>query len=470
MDLHEERTQLRRDLEALDRVAGNRALSGDEQAQWDEKLARISEIDGILARRTAMGGISDDTTEQVEERAAAIEDPEDPKAAEARTLAHTEPTGGGAEARVSVNEASPYSPERGPEARSFYRDALAAANGDGGARETLHANARVQWSEASASERVMLTDPDSAGGFYAPPKHLVNLAADLLREQAEVASTFNTWTHPGARHITIPVVTAGVSVESQPENEPLPKSAQTIDEIDVYNERIKGTVEASAELLSFAATSVDQILTQDLVSAYVEELERQVIDGRGHATYNELPGLLRISGTQPVTFTDGGDVDIEQVAFWQAILKGKGLVRKPGKRRATHVAMAPRRRTWFLGGFDDNGRPLSPVVAAQNALANVGGSSETIDNMTVVESGLFPENLGAGTDEDRAIVYYAPDFWLAQGAMQISVQRDTPITVDGEVHLKDNAIFKLTRDVMLVSERRPSSAAVIGGTGMALTL
>lgn len=460
MDLREERAQLVGDLEAMQRLAENRALTDEEQAKWDTSIGRIEEIDAILARRTALSGVGEADTAEV--RAATIENADDPKLAEARTLAQNEPAAKGGERRVAVNEPSPYSPAKGAEQRSYYRDVLLMQR-DSTAAETLAANARVQWDEASPEQRQMLLSPDADGGYYAPPLHLVETAGQLLREQATIAASLPSIPHPGVAHVTWTKATAGLTVSSPGEDEPIPKSKQTLDQVDIYSERIKGSVEASDELLTFAAAAVDQLLTADLVGAYIEELERQVAAGEGHAS-KELPGFLTISGTQPVTFTAGGD--IEQVDFWVAARKAKGAIRKPGKRVATHIAWAPRRATWFETAVDADSRPLVPLQNAINALA----TKNQLHNMEVVESGLIPENLGDDTDQDGAVAYYAPDFPLAQGPMRMIVSKFTPITVDGEVQLKDNAIFALTRDVMFFSEKRPSSAAVISGTGMALSL
>jgi HK97 family phage major capsid protein len=352
---------------------------------------------------------------------------------------------------VTGNEAV-YRPGTGI---SFFRDILAARQGDSGAAERLQRNN----AEGEERERRDGTTGATSMGSFIPPVWLV----DELAERARVGRVLAPFMRPGGfpttNSITIPRITTGSSVAGQAgENAAVSETDLITAQLTRTTVTIAGQQDVSQQSLDLSPFAADQIIFADLRGAYEAELDRQILRGSGT---NELLGLNAVAGINAVTYTDASPTVGEAYPkFADAIQQIHAARFAP----AQLISMAPRRWAWFLAALDTTNRPLVNPIAPANSVAAFGGVAAqgivgSIQGVPVVVTGSHSLVLGAGTNEDQVVVFRGDDCILMESPIRTRVHEQTlNNTLTVRLQLFAYANF--------FAGRFPASTSTIGGTGL----
>jgi hypothetical protein len=166
---------------------------------------------------------------------------------------------------------------------------------------------------------------------------------------------------------------------------------------------VSGMVDAAYQLMDFARpTAMDQVIAADLGAAFGAALDSQLIVGSGAS--GQTKGLLSwasiISVTGSVT---SAETFVEST--WKAYSQAAGPSGFGNPDPADYITiLAPRRLAWVRGGNGSTSIPTEPLLPGQ-----------------VVASGGVPLNLGAGTNEDVALVVERSNVLLLGGVPLIRV-------------------------------------------------
>jgi HK97 family phage major capsid protein len=265
---------------------------------------------------------------------------------------------------------------------------------------------------------------------------------------------------PGTDNINLPKLATGTTVAVQTAD------AGSVSSTDFTDTNVSGPVrtiagqnDVSLQLLEQSPINMDEVVFSDLLADYNQKLTVQVLTGSG--TSGQATGLLTISGTNAVTYTDATPTLPELL-----VPMGQGLskVATQGKVISDTILMHPSIWYWMTTQLDTAGRPLvdlgngqnSIAVMDANAVAGVAGSMGT--SPIVVDLNL-PTNLGAGTNESRIIEGRFKEALLFEGAPRMRVMQEV---LSGTLQVR----IQLYNYFALIADRRPAAFSIIGGTGM----
>jgi Phage capsid family len=172
---------------------------------------------------------------------------------------------------------------------------------------------------------------------------------------------------------------------------------------------VAGQVDMSRQLFEFSQPSFDAAITDDLSRAHATAFDVEVINGTASSGRTrgllKWPGILSVSGvvTNQQTFLN---------SLWQAYSalaygSGYGAANSEGYVTILH----PRRAAWLTAGVSGTLPPGSPLVPGQ----------------LVISAGI-PSTLGAGTNEDVALVVEKSQVLLLNRGPRISVREDVGST------------------------------------------
>ena len=292
---------------------------------------------------------------------------------------------------------------------SFFRDSYAAEFlGDQAARERLN---RHQ-SEMAVEHR------DSGSSNFAGlvvPQYLTGLAAPFLRAGRNTMDVANGLPLPAdGLTVNISRLTTGSSAAAQDGDNGAVTEATPDDTLLTVNVRTyAGMVDVSRQAIE-RGTGVDSLLSADLVSAYNNAVNADVINGDG--TSGTHTGILNTAGIGDV---DADDASPSAVETFQKIVKAISTVTASRFTQPDIIIMHPRRWAYLTAGLDASNRPLAGIQgnSGQNivALGNPGAygvaAGEVAGIPVVVDAGI-PTNLGAGSNEDNIIVANRADLVL----------------------------------------------------------
>ncbi|MET8132868.1 phage major capsid protein [Streptomyces sp. NPDC005251] len=301
---------------------------------------------------------------------------------------------------TSVREAGVY--HRGGEF-SYFRDLHNSRNGDFDAAERLRRN---------AAEQRGVTTGNGSGGSFVPPAYLVDEWISLARGGRTTADLCYSQDLPsGTDLLSVPKITTGSSVAAQ--NGELTALSQTdIATASVTSPVVTlgGTQLVSVQMLEQSAGSVDQVVMADLAAEYGRALDNQVLNGSG--TNGQLTGLLTLSGTTSVTWTQASPAVTGSGQLWGTIANTISQIHAARYASPDCIIMHPRRWAWIEAAIDTTNRPLiapSALNGPNNALGVAGavaaqGHVGTLQGLPVFTDPLIPTNLGAGTNQDVILV------------------------------------------------------------------
>lgn len=487
-NLRAKREKLQTDLEGIATRAADAErtkLSEEEQREWDGFKAEIDEIDARVKELV-----------ELSERQSVANDA-------ARKVA-----GGSASGVRVISEPGIYdrgAHEPGGQRRSFFSDLFLAqrrANPDSMDRLVRHAKAQGEEidrrkaayervadelreqefefqrmtmplgaSERAAQQRARyeletrsISRTDGSGGEFVPPLWLIDEYVPLARAARPFVDTWNVRPlPPGTDTISIPKVSGGTTVIKQAgDNAAVSNTDMTTTSITCNVETIAGMQDLSIQLLEQSPIAFDEVVFSDLIAAYNAELDRQALNGAGHGSF-ELQGILGLAGTNAVSYTDATPTMPE---LWPKIMDAINQAANGRKLPPTEICLAGRRWWWAAASLDSNGRPF--IVPTSNGPTNAAGIMEdvlaqggpvgTLVLPTIIDLNM-PVNLGAGTNEDRAIVSRPQDFWLFESFLRTRVLNEVG---SGTLTVR----VQLYNYVAGTAGRYPSGTSIISGTGL----
>lgn len=429
------------EINALETGAEARALTDAEETEFSTGLAELRALD---------------------ERIAAVEAEvaREQKADQARAAAGP----AAASPAVVTNEARTY--RRGTSA-SYFRDLYKSGKGDAAALERMQRHAKEVETEARANpdgvEARALSRTDGSGGFFVPPAFLISEFAELPRAGRPFAREVSEHDLlPGTDTIKLPRVLTGTSVQSQNgDNTNIAEQDLTDDEVTSPVNTIAGSQGVALQLLDQSPIGFDEVVWADLMAEYDVQVDVQLISGDG--TLKKHAGVLALAGTNQVTYTSASPT---ATALYAKIADAIQRIHTGRKRAATAILMSPRRWAFFLAATDSSGRPL--VVPNTQAPQNTQGSQNgvqpfgpvgTLQGLPVYTDPNMPENLGAGTNEDRIIVAKMDDLHFWEGPL---VTRALEQTRGQQLQV----LLQVYAYSAFMPQRYPKSISVISGTGL----
>lgn len=338
---------------------------------------------------------------------------------------------------------------------SYFRDLIVGTRDrDPAALDRLDRHAR--------EVRAGMTTVDGAGGYFVPPEWLLAAYGEVARGGRVTADLCAKLDLPKTDSVSIPKLSSGSSVALQagqgtPVTQVDPVDASVTSPVVT----LAGQVLLSQQLWDQSPLAFDQILMQDLAAAHAVAVDQQVLSGSG--TNGNLTGLLTVSGTNAVTYTDTtptlSELWPKVAAAVQAVYSGVFLP-------PDAIVMHPRRWAWCLAATDTGGRPLivpdtsGPTntmgqAAAPAALGRVG----TIQGVPTYTDPNVPTNLGAGTNEDVILVLRRSEVFLLEGPPVVRV-------LDQAYAGNLQVAVQLYRYAAFIGNRRPAAISVISGTGL----
>jgi HK97 family phage major capsid protein len=359
------------------------------------------------------------------------------------------------DASLRVNERRTYEPHNG---QSYFADLMRnKIHGDEAARARLTRHAQ----EMEVEYRD-LTRTDTAGGYFVPPKWLVDQAIDIARAGRPFANLVtNQPLPPGTDSINIPKITTGTATAIQTADNAAVQETDIVDTVvTAAVKTIAGQQDVAIQLLDQSPVAFDEIIFRDLMADYATKVNVQTLSGS--AASGQVQGTLGTTGVNAITYTDAtptvGELYAKLADAVQQIHTGRFLP-------PTVIVMHPRRWGWFLAALDSANRPL--VVPNANNPTNAVGVQAgvesqqivgTIMGLPVVTDPSIPTTAGAGT-EDQIIVMRASDLVLWESGIKTRVLPDVgsgTLTVRLQVY----------GYVAFTAARLPKAVSVISGTGL----
>ena len=199
----------------------------------------------------------------------------------------------------------------------------------------------------------------------------------------------------------IPRLTGGAAVAIQAsQNSTVQETDPATTSVSYPLGMLAGQVDMSRALFERSSPSLDEVISHDLGADFGTKLDAQLVNGSGAS--GQLRGLLQTSGILTVTGSVASAAAFQQ-SVWQAYSQVAGTsgvgANDP---QAFLTILHPRRYAWLRGN--------TTGIAAQALLPG-----------TVVVSAGVPTNLGAGTNEDRALIVDRSNVILAGGESRFRV-------------------------------------------------
>ncbi|MGY5119411.1 phage major capsid protein [Streptomyces sp. 900105755] len=349
---------------------------------------------------------------------------------------------------------------------SWFMDAYAVAkNNSSEARERLERNAR-QVTDAWKQEGRALSTTNGAAGEFVPPMWMEKDFVKLARPRRVTADIVNNAPlPPGTDVLNIPKVATGTATALQAtQNTGIQQTDMTTTSIASNVITLAGGQTVSLQLAEQSPLNIDQVILGDLAADLAVKVDTQVLSGSGSG--GNATGILTLAGTGSVSFT-GSDGK----SFQQAVLKAIGQVFASRFEAPDVLIVAPRRAVWLMAQQDSTGRPL--LVPADNGPTNsmgvlapklaTEGSIGRFCGLDVYIDSNIPTNLGAGTNEDRAIVMRSADLFLWETAAKFEVFPQT--------YAQNLSLFARAYEYLsFQAARYPGAISILSGTGMSTTL
>lgn len=344
-------------------------------------------------------------------------------------------------------------------AREAARDAAARAQNDAHfSREGLSDRAR----ETMFEKRVNPNRTDGQGGFFVPPLWIMDEYIDLPRFGRTTANLCRQFALPsGTDSINLPKISTGTATAVQSADAGAVQSTDLTDtSVSAPVRTIAGQQDIAIQLLDQSPVSFDEVVFADLIADYNQKLDVQVISGSGSA--GQVTGLLTVSGTNTVTYTDASPT---LPKLWPSLLGAASQVAKNRKMPANGLVMTPSIWYWALSQLDSTNRPLIVSSPAFSAMADPGaldvdGPAGVLTfGMPAYLDGNLPSNLGVGTNQSTIVAARWSDVYLWEGSMRTRVLSEV---LSGTLQVR----LQVYNYVAFMGNRRPEAISVIGGTGL----
>jgi HK97 family phage major capsid protein len=260
--------------------------------------------------------------------------------------------------------------------------------------------------------------------------------------------------------INLPRVATGTATAPQTtQNTAIQQTDLTTSSIASGITTIAGGQTVSLQLAEQSPLNIDTVILGDLAADLAVKVNAQVLSGSG-AGANQT-GLLTLAGAGSVSWTG-----TDGATFQAAVLKAIGQVFTSVFEAPDSLILAPRRAVWLMAQKDLQGRNL--LVPADNGPVNSMGVLAPKLNTegpigrfcgldVYIDSGL-PVTLGAGTDEDRAIVLRSSEIYLWESVPKFEVFPQT--------FAQNLSLFARAYEYMsFQAARYPGAIQVLSGSG-----
>ena len=337
---------------------------------------------------------------------------------------------------------------------SYFKDLYRAKlHGDRDAVDRLARNDKAVQSRAIGTA-------DGGIGEFVPPAWITDEYEAFARAGRVTADLLRKETLPGGTDsISLPIVTGGSSVGAQTQGNAASETDMTSGSTTAAVETMAGLQTSNLQLVEQSPFNIDSIVLGDLAADHASKVSQFVINNN----VANKRGLLNVSGINAVTFTSGSPTF---PLLWPKLIDAQLQVHSGRFLPATHILMHPRRWAWLQSQLDSAGRPYASADIDFPLLSTVNGSVPEGFAGQIRGAALpvfldpnVPTNLGAGTNEDRIIVFRPADSVLFESAPQAEVFRETK---SKELQV----VFRLYNYIALLNARAPKSISAIAGTGL----
>lgn len=413
----------------------------DKGEELDAKLVRSNEIlDDIKAL--------DEKLEQAEDMRKTLSEVEESR----KALDIKDEDVSETEQRMEVNEPDMY--EKGGK-NSFFSDMYQARfNND------YNANKRL-------AEHQEVSKRDVGTGAFAGlvvPQYLVDDYAPLARAGANFYNAVPKRELPAyGNKVEISRITTGSAAAEQASENAAVQETNIDDTLLTVNvDTIAGQQDVSKQALERGGQpgfNLEDIIFQDLASAYFTKLDNLLINGSGSS--GQPKGISQVSGINTVTYTDASPTVGE---LYPKLADALQKINSERFAPATAIIMHPRRWGFLTAGVDGSNRPL--IVPNANAPQNAVGTGEVnkygsvgqILGVPVITDANIRTDLGAGT-EDAIYVVRAEDHILFEQDVFTAKFEETNA---GSLTTK----LVVYGYVAFASGRYPKGISAISGTGL----
>lgn len=342
---------------------------------------------------------------------------------------------------------------------SFFKDILhATKEGDPGAASRLARHTQEMKTVAPEQYAVATTN---VGGFV-PPQYLTEEWASFARAGRPLANALTSRPLPAAgTSFNIPKVTTGTTAAVQAtEAAAIQDNSPAGTDVTLSISTIAAKVDMSRQAFDRSEPGLDEVIGQDLASAYAMQVDSEIINGPGSG--GRVEGILASDGINAITYTAATPTP---QLLYPKIADAIQQVDTGRFMAPNLIVMHPRRWATFLAALDTTGRPLVNVYAPTNPMARgdapaAEGFVGNMQGLDVLKDANIPTLLGASTTEDRVIVTRREDLYLFEsGTPVIRVYEEV---LSGTLQVRIQAFGYIA----FTAERYPTATSVISGTGL----
>lgn len=333
-------------------------------------------------------------------------------------------------------------------------------HGDGSRQERKLSDRGIQSRGAGdgVQGRALTTLP-GVGGEYVPPSWLLGEFASVVRSAAPLRAILPSLALPDScLELVVPKIDSAAGM--------VPQTIENVSVTDIYDDPIASTSElvfpvrtvAGSALVSqqlIDRSNVSELLVRDLGESYAAALELGLVTGDG--TNGQLLGLQSAAGVTN-TWTTASPTPQGLVTQLGMLASTVALARL---RAPSHLILNPSRYYWLSASPDGStNTPMQRVGTGYPPMdPDSGGVVGPIAGLGTVLDSAIPRTVN--TDQDVAFALRAQDLVVVEGEPQLSV-----VVAEGASSMSVSVVLHVY--CTFVSNRYPSSIAVLSGTGLAI--
>lgn len=308
-----------------------------------------------------------------------------------------------------------------------------------------------------------LTTTDGAGGEFVPPLWMIDEYIALARAGRVTANLLRQLPLPsGTDTISLPKVATGTATAEQAtQNTAVQNTDATTSSVTANVATIAGQQVVALQLIDQSPVNMDEILMADLSADYATKVGVFVISNNAAGKL----GILNVASPASLAYTNASPT---VALFYSAMANNIQSIHTQRFLPPDVIVMHPRRWAYLLAASDTTGRPLVvPTGGGQQPMNAVAAASTVaseglvgyMQGLPVYVDPNIPTNLGAGTNQDPALIFRSSDLILFEGTPQPRVFEQTKAD-------QLSLLLVFHNYIALHASRYPKSIAVVNGTGM----
>ena len=413
----------------------------DAGEEFDAKFARSQELHGEI--KDLNGKI--DEARELNQTLEAVKESRNALGVEDEDLSEKE-------AIVEVNEPDMY---RKGGNHSFIADAYAARQGDYKAQERVNQHQDFEARDVGTGAFTGLV----------VPQYLVDEFAPIARAGSPFYNAVPKQDLPAyGNKIEISRITTGSAAAEQASQNSAVQETNMDDTLLTVNvDTIAGQQDVSRQALERGGQpgfSLENIIFQDLVSAYYTKLDNLMINGSGSS--GQPKGISQVSGINQTTYTDASPTVAE---LYPKLADAVQEINSNRFAPATAILMHPRRWGFLTAGVDSSNRPL--VLPAGNNPDNAVGVGDaaaygqvvgSVLGLPVITDANIRTDLGAGTEDAIYIAKVDDHIMFEDNLFQLKFEETNAGSLTTKMVVYGYVAF--------ASGRYPAGISEIVGTGL----